>query len=59
MPTKEVISKLKKEGWKKVRQHGSHAIYKKDGKITEVKECSKEIPTGTLMSIQRQTGVKF
>ncbi len=57
--TKEVIHKLQKAEWKKVRQHGSHAIYKKDGKITVVKVTAKEIPLGTLRSIQRQTGVKF
>lgn len=57
--TKVVLGKLKQNGWVKVRMNGSHSIYKKNGVTVPVKVTCKEIPIGTLSSIERITGLSF
>ncbi|WP_068457876.1 type II toxin-antitoxin system HicA family toxin [Peptoniphilus pacaensis] len=58
---KEVVEKLLANGWEHVRTNGSHEIYrnKKTGVSVPIKCTSKEIPAGTVSSIQRITGLKF
>jgi predicted RNA binding protein YcfA (HicA-like mRNA interferase family) len=59
MKPKELIKLLEKEGFVFVRQSGSHAIYRKTGfKIVVVPMHSKDIPTGTLNSILKDSGLK-
>jgi predicted RNA binding protein YcfA (HicA-like mRNA interferase family) len=59
MKPKELVKLLEKEGFIFVRQSGSHAIYRKAGsKIIVVPIHSKDIPTGTLMSILKDAGLK-
>jgi predicted RNA binding protein YcfA (HicA-like mRNA interferase family) len=59
MKPKELIKLLEKEGFVFVRQSGSHAIYRKTGhKIIVVPIHSKDIPTGTLNSILKDSGLK-
>ena len=56
-----IIKMLQKDGWYKVDQSGSHFQFKhpsKKGRVT-VPHPKKEIPIGTLKSIERQAGIKF
>ena len=61
MDSRSVIAKIEADGWYKVAQKGSHAQFKhptKPGKAT-VPHPKKDLPTGTLKNIERQTGVKL
>jgi predicted RNA binding protein YcfA (HicA-like mRNA interferase family) len=52
---------LKSDGWAKVGQKGSHVQFKhptKKGRVT-VPHPQKDIPIGTLRSIEKQAGLKF
>jgi len=59
--SREVIARLKANGWYLVNVVGSHHQFKhptKPGRTT-VKHPDKDIPLPTLKSIQRQSGLKF
>lgn len=57
---REVIRKLKAEGWQLVRVRGSHHLMQKDEKVVPVPvHGAKEIGKGLLAEIERQTGVKL
>ena len=56
---RDVIKILEKEGFKIKRQSGTHLILKNNGKIVVVPVHHKTIPTGTLKSIEKQSGVDF
>jgi predicted RNA binding protein YcfA (HicA-like mRNA interferase family) len=61
MNSREVIGKLKSHGWFEVSQAGSHKQFKhpvKPGRVTAVYP-QRDIPEGTLKSIERQSGLKF
>ena len=52
---------LKVDGWFVVTQAGSHRQFKhptKSGRVTVV-HPSREIPIGTLRSIEKQAGIKL
>jgi predicted RNA binding protein YcfA (HicA-like mRNA interferase family) len=55
-----VLKRLNAEGWKQVRQDGSHRQFthpdKPGRRVTLAGRPSKELPTGTLKSIYRQAG---
>jgi predicted RNA binding protein YcfA (HicA-like mRNA interferase family) len=56
-----VISALVADGWEKVAQKGSHAQFKhpiKPDRVT-VPHPERDIPAGTLRSIERQAGLKL
>ena len=56
--SKEVIRRLKGEGWIEVAAKGSHRQFKhptKPGRVT-VPHPRKDIPSGTLLSIMKQAG---
>ncbi|MBS3134276.1 type II toxin-antitoxin system HicA family toxin [Candidatus Woesearchaeota archaeon] len=58
---KELIKILSKQGFKLIRQKGSHVIMIKETserKITTVVPLHKEIDKGTLLEIIRQCGMK-
>ena len=57
--TQHVIQSLKHAGWIKIRTKGSHSIYQKNGISVPIKETKKEIPKGTLSSIEKITGLNF
>ena len=60
MSSKEVEKKLKKAGGEVVRQTGSHRQYKMpNGKLVTVQQKKKDIPLGTLKSIEKQAGIKL
>lgn len=58
-PYRKVVKLLLKNGWFLSHTTGSHEIYVKDGKACPVKCNKKDIPAGTLISIERITGLKF
>jgi predicted RNA binding protein YcfA (HicA-like mRNA interferase family) len=57
----QVIAALKAEGWTLVRVKGSHHHFKHETKpgIVTVPHPKKELPKGTLKSIERQAGVRL
>ena len=61
MDSREIIRQLKKDGWYEVNQVGSHKQFKhptKPGRAT-VPHPKRDIPIGTLKSIEKQTGIKL
>jgi predicted RNA binding protein YcfA (HicA-like mRNA interferase family) len=59
--SREVIRRLEADGWFEVAQRGSHKQFRhpdKSGRVT-VPHPSRDIPIGTLRSIERQSGVSF
>jgi predicted RNA binding protein YcfA (HicA-like mRNA interferase family) len=61
MNSRDIIRAIEQEGWRHVGTTGSHWHYKhpaKPGKVT-VPHPKKDIPAGTLRSIERQAGIKL
>lgn len=58
-PYRKVVKILKDNGWILDHTTDSHEIYIKDGKMCPVKCTLKDIPSGTMTSIERITGLKF
>jgi predicted RNA binding protein YcfA (HicA-like mRNA interferase family) len=61
MNSRSIIKILEKDGWYKADQSGSHIQLRhplKKGRVT-VPHPKKDIPIGTLKSIERQSGIKF
>jgi len=61
MSSRVIIKMLEKDGWYKAGQSGSHIQFRhpiKKGRVT-VPHPKKEIPAGTLQSIERQSGIKL
>lgn len=61
MNSRQIIKALKKDGWYEVAQKGSHVQFKhpdKKGRVT-VPHPKKDLPKGTVTSIERQSGLKF
>lgn len=61
MSSREVIRRLKSDGWFEVGQTGSHKQFKhpvKPGRVTVVSP-QRDVPEGTLRSIEKQSGLKL
>lgn len=63
MPTKvkELVALIQADGWRLVRQKGSHRQYhhpSKPGTVTVAGKESVEVPPGTLNSVLKQAGLK-
>jgi predicted RNA binding protein YcfA (HicA-like mRNA interferase family) len=61
MDSRDVISALVRNGWIQVAQKGSHVQFKhpmKAGRVT-VPHPRRDIPLGTLKSIEKQSGLKL
>jgi len=61
MHSRDVIKHLQKNGWYEVNQAGSHKQFKhpaKTGRVT-VPHPNRDIPIGTLRSIEKQAGIKL
>jgi predicted RNA binding protein YcfA (HicA-like mRNA interferase family) len=57
--SREIIKKLKEDGWYEVRRKGSHVQFHhkvKPGTVT-VPHPKRDLPIGTLKSIERQAGI--
>jgi len=61
MSSREVIRQLVGDGWYEVAQVGSHVQFKhevKPGRVT-VPHPKRDLPMGTLKSIEKQAGIKL
>jgi predicted RNA binding protein YcfA (HicA-like mRNA interferase family) len=59
--SREIIALLRADGWRHAATTGGHWHFKhpvKPGKVT-VPHPRKDLPIGTLKSIERQSGVKL
>jgi len=58
---REVIARLEADGWQQVGQKGSHVQFKhpiKPGRVT-VPHPRKDLPAGTLKSVEKQAGIRL
>lgn len=61
MDSREIVKRLAADGWYEVARRGSHLQLKhpeKPGRVT-VPHPRRDIPIGTLRSIERQAGLKL
>lgn len=61
MKVREAIRLIELNGWRFVRQRGSHRMYRhptKPGTVTIAGRSGSDIPAGTLGSIFEQAGLK-
>ena len=61
MKCDKLLKVLLMNGWKEIRQKGSHKILKKEGEeevIVMPYHRGKEVPTGTANSILKKAGLK-
>ena len=61
MDSRDVIKELKRDGWYEVKHVGSNKQFshpKKKGRVT-VPHPKRDIPIGTLKSIEKQAGIKL
>lgn len=58
MTDKALLKLLKKNGWKVIRINGSHHILQKGDQITVVPIHGKDVPTGLLNCILKETDLK-
>lgn len=58
MKDKDLLKLLLKNGWKDVRQRGSHHRLKKDNRVEVIAVHGKDVPTGLLNAILKRTGLK-
>lgn len=58
MRDKDLLKLLKKDGWDVVRINGSHHVLQKNGKTTVIPIHGKDVPTGLLNTILKETGLK-
>lgn len=60
MNGKDIIKRLKAQGWEVLRQEGSHVrLGKGEARTTVPVHGTRDVKSGTLASIERQTGVKL
>ncbi|MDQ3957948.1 MAG: type II toxin-antitoxin system HicA family toxin [Actinomycetota bacterium] len=61
MKVREVIKVLERDGWRQVKQEGSHRQFKhpdKPGRVTVSGKRGHDLPKGTLASILKQALLK-
>jgi predicted RNA binding protein YcfA (HicA-like mRNA interferase family) len=61
MRSREIISALQRDGWVQVAQKGSHIQFShpfKKGRVT-VPHPERDVPIGTLKSIEKQSGLRL
>jgi len=61
MSSRKVIQHLREDGWYEVAHEGSHKQFKhatKPGRVT-VPHPVRDIPIGTLRSIEKQAGIRL
>lgn len=58
---RDLITRLKQDGWRQVRMKGSHRQFRhpeKPGTVTVAGKLNLEVPRGTLGNILKQAGLK-
>ena len=61
LSSREIIKMIKQDGWREVRQGGSHLHFRhpsKPGTVT-VPHPRKDLTIATIKSIERQSGIKL
>lgn len=62
MPTeqevRQVLKRLRKEGWDLESGRGSHVVARKNGRMVTVPTAKREIPIGTYRNIAKEAGRK-
>ncbi len=61
MRSREIVKKIKADGWEEVRQRGSHKQFRhpaKPGTVT-IPHPESDMAIGTIKSIEKQSGVKL
>jgi len=61
MTSAEILDALRRAGWREVARKGSHVQLKhadRPGRVT-VPHPKRDVPVGTLKSIERQAGLKL
>jgi predicted RNA binding protein YcfA (HicA-like mRNA interferase family) len=61
MKIKDLIAIIELDGWQQVRQKGSHRQFHhpvKSGTVTVAGKPSVDVPSGTLINILKQAGLK-
>ncbi len=53
---KEIIRRLRKEGWEEQTGKGSHLVFRKGGRTVSVPTSSKEVKLGTYRAIAKNAG---
>lgn len=53
---REVVGRLRREGWAEYPGKGSHRVFRKDGTTISVPTSKKELPTGTNRKVARDAG---
>ncbi len=59
MTSREVINRLRREGWTERSGKGAHVVFTKAGQVVVVANHPGDIKRGTLRSICRQAGWEF
>ena len=54
--TKEIVRRLRKEGWEEESGKGSHAIFRRDGVTISVPMSRREQKLGTYRDIAKKAG---
>jgi predicted RNA binding protein YcfA (HicA-like mRNA interferase family) len=61
MKIKDLIALIELDGWQQVRQKGSHRQFHypvKSGTVTVAGKPSVDVPSGTLINVLKQAGLK-
>jgi predicted RNA binding protein YcfA (HicA-like mRNA interferase family) len=61
MKFRDLQKMIEADGWKQIRQRGSHQHFAhlvKSGIVTLAGQPGKDVPAGTLNSIKKQAGIK-
>lgn len=58
MKDKDLLKLLKKNGWQLSRISGSHHVLQKEGKIISLPIHGRDVPTGLLNQILKESGLK-
>ena len=58
MKDKDLLKLLLQNGWKDVRQRGSHHRLKKDDQVEVIAVHGKDVPIGLLNAILKRTRLK-
>lgn len=58
MSGKDLLRLFEKNGWKKVRQKGSHVIVHKEGELPETIPMHKELKKGLEQKLLKRLGKK-
>ena len=61
MKCRDLVRELEADGWKALRRHGSHSVYRhstKPGVVIVAGKPGKDVPPGTLGTILKQARLK-